>query len=186
MPAKIETVFSARKRGVDKYGRQLPQHSCFRCEKPIEPGQSYKWYKADRSSQQISWHSDCQPPSRGEMESNPKRATAYFAVDGLDDEVAKWSSDDVGDLISAVETAVGQLEEAQGMWEESADNIEDGFGHETSASEQQREYASLVEDAARSLDDAKGDLLTYDEWASQAVEYDTPDDNSIESWSGGR
>jgi len=89
------------------------------------------------------------------LESNEKRAAAMAAFEGgyadLDalDATSYTDVDEFqGDVESILEAVASNLNEAAEMWRESASNIEDGFGHATSQSEEYEGYADEVESVA--------------------------------------
>jgi hypothetical protein len=75
--AAIEHVNKARK----------AQGPCHACNREIEAGSAYNWFRANRFSPRYAWHTDCPAPRGSVMESNEKRSTAMAAFEDAYDEV---------------------------------------------------------------------------------------------------
>lgn len=156
---------------------------CYTCHEPIEVGQAYAWNQPSRFSRRFSWHETCPAPGASVLESNEKRGTAmgafedaYKALDDLKPEEYKEDPEAfLADIKSIVEQCAEQVREAAEMWRESASNIEDGFGHTTSTSEEMEEHADTYEGVADEVEqcgdqvDERDQFETFAEWAEAAV-----------------
>lgn len=176
--ATIEHVNKARK----------AQGPCYTCDKPIEAGQAYDWFKANRFSRRYVWHHDCQQPRGSVLEANEKRSTAmaafedaYDAVDairtnldtyqeapeGHTDEDGTWTPEIAAaalldDLRAAAGSCVEGVANAAEMWHESANNIEDGFGQATSQSDEMNERGDDWEQVASDIETITDEVDEYD------------------------
>lgn len=133
---------------------------CCSCGNDVEIGQSYDWFQANRFTRKLAWHSSCKAPRPSALEANEKRSTLMAAFETAYDEIQSLRTlspeklvevtiSNFNEIIEAVAEAFREVQEA---YEEGASNIEDGFGHSTSASEQQTEWAEQCETAADGLD----------------------------------
>ena len=178
--ARITSVTAARKR---KPGQ--PPFVCYTCRKPIVEGQAYNWVQPSRFSSRYNWHADHAPPPPSVLESNEKRARAMEAFESAYDELDAIDTDavtDADDLMTLIREVLDScaegVREAAEMWRESATNIEDGFGHATTISDEMNEHADLydgvadeVEQVADGLDEYRADEWdSIVEWARSAVE----------------
>ncbi len=175
--AKITNVASARKR---KDGND--PHTCYACHEDIAEGQSYSWCQPSRYSPRINWHSTCPTPPPSRLESNEKRAAAMAAFEeGYDDlsnlrdtDTATTTVDgeevvfDPEAFVEEIKSVLGAIaenvREAGELWREAASNIEDGFGHPTSMSEEFEGYADDVEGVADEIDNIEPDEYDADQW----------------------
>jgi hypothetical protein len=130
------------------------KRTCFTCGTEINEGDSYRWFasRIGRSSFRRNYCVNHNPrPSH--MTTSDKLSQLYAAQENVEDalEVQNFSRDDIAlALNDAAEQAKGVGEE----YTESADNIEDGFGHETQMSEEIREKAENCEEWASTLEEA--------------------------------
>ena len=83
-----------------------------------------------------------------------------------------WGRDDV---VSALEEAAEEAQAVSEEYTEGADNIVDGFGHETYQSEQMVESAESVERWAEALRDAAGDIENIDDPDGDQGDFDLSD-----------
>lgn len=164
---RINTVAKARGR---KDGRE--PHSCYTCHEPIKEGDAYNWAQPSRYSPRYNWHATCVPPRPSALEANEKRSAAmaafedgYAAIDEMRDADYDDSFDPeafVADIKDTILSTVAEaVREAAELWRESATNIEDGFGHPTSVSEEMESNADEVDSVADDVESI--DLDEYDE-----------------------
>jgi hypothetical protein len=175
--SRINYVASARKRKDGK-----APHECYDCDQPIIEGQSYAWAQPSRYSARINWHSTCKAPPPSRLEANEKRSTAmaafengYDAIDLLRNEDDRGTDFDPEAFVERIKdevlNVVGEgVREAAELWRESATNIEDGFGHPTSMSEEFEGYADDVDGVA---DEVEG---------IEPEEYDAEQYNDVDEW----
>lgn len=175
--ARITSVKSAGKR---KEGRA--RYRCYTCREEITEGQAYLWTQPSRFSARINWHQSCTRPPASAMESNDKRAQAMAAFeDGYDAlssiDVSQYSDvDELRDeLRSIIEVVAEGVRESAGMWRESAENIEDGFGHATYQSDELNERADEYDGIADSVKEISYGL-------SDDRDEDNPLDETDEEW----
>jgi hypothetical protein len=139
--------------------RPLPPHECDSCRKPIEVGTPYKWIapkSGPYGGRRLNRHEHCPTWNVWEYSSSLSARLAQISHDF-------WTAFDGGfdsqdDVTSMLESAADEIEALSEEKRESAQNIEDGFGHPTSASEE-------LEDTAQSLED----------WAQEVRDADVPD-----------
>jgi hypothetical protein len=175
--SRITTVASARKRKDDR-----DPYVCYSCHEDIAEGTAYAWTQPSRYSARINWHATCPTPPGSMMEANEKRAAAMAAFEnGYDaiDELRKYDGEgegiDTDEFVERIKdevlNVVGEgVREAAELWRESASNIEDGFGHSTSMSEEFESNADEVESIA---DEVEG---------IEPEEYEAEQYNSIAEW----
>ena len=122
----------------------LPNHVCDKCGKEIEVGQPYKWIapksgpyggsKKYRCGECPTWHLWEYNYSRGAQ-------VARVQYEGGD---AISSAESLDDIKNALEEAAGEIRSLADEAEEGANNIEDGFGHETYQSQELREQSESL------------------------------------------
>lgn len=128
---------------------------CEACGNPINIGDSYKWVapRAHRATKGVkrNRHLTCPSWKSSELTSSPHLATIYAAQETAEEDLAKLSVDsaeDTGEAEEALNDIASMfaeaLQEAVDSYEESASNIEDGFGHETYQSEELRQKSEDV------------------------------------------
>lgn len=143
--AQIHTVMKARKL----------QGACGRCGAPIVKGDGYQWVKLNRWAGRMVRCATCAfRPS--ELTSNDKLAAIYAAREDAEAATAAYAAGDLtGEGVAEALEATGEAvrEQAQ-AFEEAANNIEDGFGHETCQCEELRDSAGQAEDEATEWEEA--------------------------------
>jgi hypothetical protein len=186
--ARTTYVASARK---TKDGERP---TCYTCQEPIGVGQAYAWNQPSRFSRRYQWHQSCKAPNPSMLESNDKRAAAmaafedaYEALSGLTFEEYKEDEESLkGDLQGILDGCADGVREAAEMWRESASNIEDGFGHATSTSDEMEEHADTYESVADEVEqcgneiDERDQFESFEEWAEAAVATVTEDLGNVE------
>jgi len=146
--------------------------TCYTCHEDIVEGDAYAWNQPSRYSMRYNWHTRCAPPRPSALEANEKRSAAMAAFeDGYDalDQMrnAEYGEDfDPEAFVEEIKdnvftTVADAVREAGELWRESATNIEEGFGHPTSMSEEYEGYADEVESVADDVESI--DLDEYDE-----------------------
>lgn len=160
--ARMTTVAAAR----------TDQGKCEKCGKPITKGTGYKWikprthagatgYKRKRCLSCPNWR-----PS--ETTSSPALSVLYAGQEAAEDALAGWDRQDVSALAAVLTEFAEAVNEASQVYAESASNIEDGFGHSTSTSEDIQAKADELEGMAQELENAADELEEWDEDAARA------------------
>ena len=122
----------------------------------IKKGDTYWHWTPYRQKRRMS----ATPPRPSQTETNETKADLYGIQEEMSDSLAAaLKLETFEDRLEAVKAAVEAAhEDSEGVYEafnEKADNIEDGFGHETTQSEELREWADEVESWRDELDDYK-------------------------------
>lgn len=160
---------------VKKAQRSKHPRNCEECRTEIKVGDPYKWFatRIGRSSTRKNFCSSCQiRPSH--RTTSPHLQALYQAIENAEDILGgdPMTRDDVVGLLE--ETAQNVREVAEG-YTESADNIEEGFGHETFQSEEIREKAQEIESFADELDSAAGEVDNLDDPDEDIGSFDMAD-----------
>lgn len=160
---------------------QKDQGNCRTCGKAIKAGESYKWAKPRTHrggvGYKVRWCSD-HSPTRAQLTSSPHLAALYDAEDAANSTISQAGSPE--DVQQAVEDfAAAVRDEVAAGYAESADNIESGFGHETSTSAELREKAEGYEGWADELE-AFDAQAAYDD-AMEADDVDSASDDELEA-----
>ncbi len=140
--------------------------NCDHCGNPIKIGDPYKWIapRAHRAVKGIkrNRHTSCPAWRPSQTTSSQHLATIYGAQEAADEQITAINVDTAEDTADAEEALKGiaeefaeSVQEAVESYAESAQNIEDGFGHETYQSEELREKSEAV-----------------DGWATDVASYD--------------
>lgn len=139
---------------VDDKSRPKPLLRCESCGKDIEIGTPYKHVtpkSGPYGGYQRNRHADC-PTWRPSELSSSKMAAIMAAQESFEDQIASAEDwDTIKQLLDEVAEAAREVASEYG---ESADNMEDGFGHETSASAELREKSDALEGWADELEQA--------------------------------
>lgn len=157
-------------------GARKDQGVCGGCSQPIKKGDPYKWWTVGFRARHKSKRCEkCPLPPPSARESNEKVAAVYAAQEAFDDAIE--TAMDRDSIVSVLGEYAEGLREAASLWNESADAIEDGFGHETEQSNEQREKgenaescADQIESDAEGLDDEKNDEETDEDFLERLRE----------------
>jgi len=143
--------------------KPLPPYTCDSCQLPIEIGKPYKHItpkSGPYGGRKRTRHEDCPTWQVWEYSNSLSAQLAQISHDF-------WSSvdsaEDTDDVQSALDDASAAIKEIAEAKREGASNIEEGFGHPTSASEE-------LEETAESLD----------QWADDVEQATIPDLPEIE------
>lgn len=140
-----------RKTQKDKT-KPLPPENCGKCNKPIEVGSPYKWI-APRSGpyggRRLVRCGECPSWHVWEYSSSLSARVAEVAFNFEEGMIDVDNPDTVSELLGNAAEAVREI---AGEKEESAGNIVDGFGHETSQSEELTQVAEELNSWADEID----------------------------------
>lgn len=146
--------------------KPLPNDKCGKCGKEIKPGDPYKWVKPKsgpyggtkrvRCAACPSWR-----PS--ELTSSGALSSLYAAQEAAEDALGAWDQESVDDLRSILTDLAEGVREAGQVYRESAENMESGFGHSTSMSEELTEKADALDGAADEIENMESDFEEWDE-----------------------
>lgn len=144
--------------------------TCEKCGKALPAGSSYKWCapragKFARGRKRIRC-SDCPRWRASETTSSGHLATLYGAQEAFGDALNAWDGEDAEALRSALTDLASGVREAGESYGESAQNIEDGFQHETSMSQELREKSESLVSWADEIESAAEDIEDFDEDAA--------------------
>lgn len=146
---------------------------CFRCNHEVQPGEPYAYQDRKTgpySSVKRIWcfqHMRSIKPS--ELESNPRRASIMEAEEAVGDAVDQLAEGEYSALAEALREAKSTLETIKDELEDGANNIEDGFGHETQQSEEMHDQASQLEEWMDEIEGAADEI--------ESMEPDEPEDS---------
>lgn len=127
------------------YDQPLPMPVCDHCHKPIEVGQPYKHISPKSGpygGRTLNRHAAC-PTWQVWEYSNSLSARISQIQHQFSEDMAGVESED--DVTAALEEAADQARELAEEKRESAENIRDGFGHDTYQSEELDEVADNIE-----------------------------------------
>lgn len=173
---------------VKKARKSKKVRKCGECQHEIQPGEMYKYARQRVGYPRFGtvvryWCAD-HYPGRYEFIQSAKRRALAEATDTLDEALA--GDFDMDTATDVFESAASDVEDIAEMHRESAQNIEDGFGHPTSQSEEFNEKADQVEQAAESLRSAdfppepESPDPDDEEWTERWIEEDA--DRKWEEW----
>lgn len=157
---------------------QKAQGTCEVCHAPIEVGQPYKWCKPRSHRGAIGYkrkrHEGCRSWRPSETTSSGALAEVYAAQEAAEDALAAWDRETWQDLADILDNLAEGLRAGAEVWRESASNIEAGFGHATSMSEELEGRADDLESQADDLD------LNVEEWDEEEAWEDAARDASVD------
>jgi len=153
MAARVHTVKKCRK----------SPGKCGRCSKEIKKGDGYQWWKFRYGGKRVRCL-ECPRPRYSELISSGKLSAIEAARESIQDAIEAFRGDhDIESLRSALETAAEDVRQVAEEYRESAQNIEDGFGHSTQQSDELNERGDAVEAGADQIESAAGELEDFDE-----------------------
>lgn len=138
----------------------------------INKGDTYYWWKFRYGGKHVS-----KTYPRASQLTQSKLSGVYAAEESAQDEIneirnrkpaegqekSDFLNEVIEDLKSALEQCAESIREVAQEYTESADNMESGFGHETSSSEEVREKASELESYADDIEsNANSEVDGYD------------------------
>lgn len=154
-----------------------PQGLCEVCLLTIQAGTAYNWIKS-RYGPKRSRHAHCRPFRPSDLTSNDKLSELYAIQEAIEDDVGAWGileQTDLSNLISALEDGAEAARGVAEQYRESAENIESGFGHATSQSEELASNGDEVDGWADELEQLSTGL-------EPAPEGDWPEDWDPVEW----
>lgn len=145
----------------------LPPYTCDACHQPIEVGTPYKWIapkSGPYGGRRLNRHEGCPTWNVWEYSSSLSARTAQIAYDFWTtfDAADAESTDDIESMLEDCASEIEALAEEK---RESATNIEDGFGHPTSASEELEQVADDLDSWAEEVRSA--DLPEFPDQCSE-------------------
>lgn len=156
--ARVTTVEKARK----------APGSCGACGKKIEAGQAYKHWSFRYGGKRIRCTAAACAPKSSDLTNNEKLSTLYAHGENFDDQISQWDQETADDLRAIVEEYADGVQEVVDMYNESADAIEEGFGHETFSSQEQREAADDLDNFKSDIESARDDIDDFEEDEARA------------------
>lgn len=156
-----------RKVTVEDKTQPLPNHTCGKCGKEIKVGDPYKWIQPKSGPYGGSKRYRCiSCPSWRPSETTGSAALGalYGAQEAAEDALANWDRETVEDLQEIANECAAGVREAAEVYKESAQNMEDGFGHSTYQSDELNEKADNLESAADELEN-----VDLDDWNEDAA-----------------
>jgi len=138
----------------DRTQPPLPPYTCDFCKNPIEPGTAYMWVqprtgpyggrKRFRHAEHPAWHT-------WELSDS---LSAQLDRIGFEYWKAIDSAESTDDVQSALDEAAGEVRDLAEQKRESAQNIEEGFGHETYISQDLADTAEQLDAWANEIESA--------------------------------
>lgn len=128
------------------------QGKCEVCGKPIAPGDAYKYIEPRYGPKRVR-HTTCRDWRPSETSSS-KMTTIWAAQEAFGD----TTFTDRADIAAAVNEVAEAARSVGEEYNESAQNIEDGFGHEVPMSEELREKGDELEQWADELESTASDI----------------------------
>lgn len=155
--------------------------TCESCREKIEPGMSYRWWANKMRHQRGSFrHIRCMEapctPSQADM--TPGRRGEWMRAEiALHQDIDAASTNE--ELESAAQAAAEAIREFAEQFTEGADNIEEGFGHPTSQSDELRERGEALEAICDELESLDFEEPDFEEWDEAAVRLEIAQDSNI-------
>lgn len=145
------------------------EYRCRRCGKTIQPGERYYSYKP-RNVGPV-YHCSAHYPKQSEM-TKGKMSMVFAAQEDAEErlnaltvgEVTEdWDGSDIlSEVSSILEDFAEAIREVASEYQESADAMEDGFGHETYVSQEVREKGEELEAWADEIESDSEPIVTFD------------------------
>lgn len=156
-----------RRLTVEDRSRPLPNRKCGKCGKEIEVGQPYKWIApksgpyggtkmfrcGDCPTWQVWEYSSSLSARTAEIAHNLSTAIEDLELGEIDEDFDGASA--LEDVTSALSDAAEEIRALASEKGEAAQNIEDGFQHETSQSQELRDIAEQLESWADDVENTE-------------------------------
>ena len=125
---------------------------CVLCGHEVQIGETYRYIekRMGRSGHKVNFCHACQP--RPSHYASGKTADVLVIGEDFDAAIAQTTAPE--DIATALETAKSAAEAVAEEYEEAAQNQEDGFGHPTTASEENREKSENLMEWVSTLENA--------------------------------
>lgn len=167
---------------VRDYDKPKPMPKCGKCGTTIEVGQPYKWIEPHGRGQLVR----CAACPTWQVWEYSSSLSARIAEIQYNNDPSGVELNEPGDMTAWAADAASAARELAEEKEESANNMEEGFGHETSASAELRDVAEQLSAWADELENLEElELPTGEEEDCEQCdgtgEIDTPIDGGAES-----
>lgn len=140
-----------------------PQGACDSCGEKIEAGQAYR-YISPRYGSRKARHMTCPMFRASETTSNDKLAALYAVTEQISDYAQDVGSDTLlEDVKSFLSEQAEAVREVVTQYQEVAENIRDGFGHDTFVSEEADSNADEVDTWADEVESAADYVEEWDD-----------------------
>jgi hypothetical protein len=147
-----------------------PNLTCGKCGNEIEVGQPYKWVKIKSGPYGGRTMVRCAtcPTWRQSELTTSNMSGIYAAQERLDDELQ--SVEDYDGLVDLASSLADEIRDVANLYNESADNMEEGFGHSTYQSDELREKGESLESWADEVEGTDFEEFDEDEFEEQCME----------------
>lgn len=135
---------------------------CESCGLRIRAGTPYKYFAFFRGGKHLR-HEACPNWKQSEMTGSGPLSSFYAACEDLEEAIDGWDGEDKAGLESILEDGAQAIRDAAQEFTDQADNMEEGFQHETEQSNQARENASEIESFADAVEGVAIDEFEFDE-----------------------
>ena len=178
---KHGTPITRRVTVADK-NQPLPNHTCDKCGTEITVGSSYRWVQIKSGpygGRTLIRCSVCPSWRQSELTSS-KMSGIYAAQEHLSDVID--SLETVDDLTDAAQTFADAVREVGEEYRESQSNMVDGFGHDTSMSDELGDKADQLDDWANDIEYL--DFESFDEEEPEQADFEDEDEfeTAHEEW----
>lgn len=162
----------------------LPNHTCGKCGVEIRVGDSYKHVtvKSGPYGGRTMYRCHACPSWRQSELTTSKMAGVYAAQEHLDDTIDNVDTAD--DLRGLASDVAEMIREVSNEYRESQENMESGFGHPTSMSDELGEKADNLEGWADDIDSWEPDSEEPEEdsWDEEEIEDDEDFQSAHDDW----
>ena len=138
------------------------QGKCGKCGDELTPGAPYRWWKFNSRFGGGGKHKRCMKqecsPRQSDLTASPKLSRLCSAQEMVEDAMSTGKEA----LHEALTSAAEQVREVGEEYRESAQNIEDGFGHRTQQCDDLDEKADEVDAWADELVGAAGEIEAFE------------------------
>ncbi len=161
--ARVTRVTKARK----------DQGPCGKCREEIRAGSPYLHWSFRYGGKHRRCTKPGCAPKPSDTTSNEKVSRLLAIQEGLEEIVGNRKGSE--DLVAALNDAGSEAREVSGEYEEGAQNIEMGFGHETEQSTELQETGERVEEWADALEEAASEIEDFEQGEEDADEAEPED-----------
>lgn len=131
----------------------------------ILPGMEYLTWKPRMGGRRFR-HAECGYPRPSELTTSDKLSQLYAATEAAEDSISAWApgedDNDPSELQDVLRTCAEEVRAVGEGYRESAQNIEDGFGHRTYQCDELEGKADELDGFADSLEQAADGMEEFD------------------------
>lgn len=163
---------------------QKPQGKCGKCGAEIHVGDPYRHTTLKTGQRSSLRKVRCMKPEcsfRPSELTTSRRGEVYAAQEAMEDNMASWGAETtLDDITGELSNTADELRAVAEQYREAAENIEQGFQHETYQSQELNETADSIDSYADEVENAAGSCSEFD--MDDYPQHEGDEDAAREEW----